>query len=872
MGEVYRATDTNLKRQVAIKVLPASVAADAERLARFQREAEILAALNHPNIAHIHGLEKTDGTLALVMELVEGPTLADRIAQGAIPLAVALPIAKQIAEAIEAAHEQGIIHRDLKPANIKVRSDGTVKVLDFGLAKAMEPVSNLPDASRSTTITSPPMTAAGVILGTAAYMSPEQARGGPVDKRTDIWAFGCVLYEMLTGRAVFSGKTTSDTIAAILGHEPDWARLSEATPAGVRLLLQRCLNKESRQRLRDIGDARIELEHRRHDQPAGSAGSAWRRRALPRIAWAGCGAGAAFALLVGVVHFRETPPAPPVSARFQISLPANVRLSTDGNFSLSPDGNSLVYFAAGSDGVMRLWVQAARDSLLEPRPLPGTEHTGGAPPFWSPDSRYVVFESQQALKKADLIGSPPERICDVSGIVLGGSWNRDGVIIFGTDTSGVWQVPAAGGVATALTVLDRARSERVNGFPTFLPDGRHFLYSRLSAVNENSGVYVGSLDAKPEEQARRRLMASPFAVAFVPSPDSNVGELLVLRESTLMAQHFDASRLEFAGDAVPVAEGVGSNIASGFFAASADGLIYRRAIARDSQLTWFDRQGKVLGTEGEPFLLDSGLRLSPKADRASLGRFDGRNIDIWISEFARGIVRLTSDPGLKAGSVWSPDGKYVAFSSSRAGHYDLFVKASNGDGPEELLFASGENKYPSGWSADGRFLLYFSVNGTTKSDLWVLPMAGAAKGGDPFIFLRTDAEESMGVFSPDSLVAYKSDESGSGEVYVRPFTPPTAAGSSPAGPKRPVSRGGGTEPRWRRDGRELFYMAPDGSMMAVAVTPQAVFGVPQRLFQLSINLSWDVDSTGTRFLFAIPSGQTAPPFTVVRNWQRTSTK
>ncbi|MEP7308041.1 MAG: protein kinase [Acidobacteriota bacterium] len=880
MGEVYRAHDSRLGRDVAIKILPRSFASDPERVTRLEREARLLASLNHPNIGAIYGLENIGETPALVLELVDGVTLSERLEPatraGALPLSVsaALTIAKQIADALDAAHEARIVHRDLKPSNIKITSAGVVKVLDFGLAKVTTDEASGVNGSYAPAAAADG-TRAGTILGTPAYMSPEQARGQAVDKRADIWAFGCVLFEMLAGKQAYGAlDTAADAAASIPMREPDWRALPPNTPTAIRTLLRRCLHQNRARRLADISDARLEIDDALTVPPLDTRTppAALAKEKRPWIAWSGWVAVAVTLLALGVNFMRQQPSAVPLWGQFEIPLPTTARLPVDANFSLSPDGAWLVYFAVGSDGVTRLWVQAARDALLAARPLPGTEGSFGTAPFWSPDSHYLVFQSQGRLKKIDLLGSPAERLCDVSGTVLGGSWNRHGVIIFGTDTSGIWRVSAEGGVPTALTVVDRARGERVNAFPTFLPDGRHFLYSRISSVaDQDSAVYVGSLDTKPEAQAVHRLTASLFGAAFVPAPDSSVGELLILRGSTLMAQPFDTGRLALTGEAVPVAEQVGRTKGTGYFAASSDGLIYRRAPDQAARLTWFDRQGHVVGTEGEPFIADSGPRLSPTGERAAIGLFADHNIDLWISEFTRGLSRLTSGPGLKEAPVWSPDGRDIAFASSRTGHFDLYKKGSNGEGVDEPVFASDENKTPSSWSRDGRFLLFSSESAKTKRDLWILPMQGDAKDRQPFAFLRTDAVETAGAFSPDmQAVAYASDESGAFEIYVRSFTPASAAGSAPAGPRRLVSKGGGIRLHWRSDGKELFYLALDGRMTAVDVTVHPVlhFGVPRVLFTLPVNGPWDVDAAGQRFLLAIPMDPGTPrPFTVVRHWQ-----
>jgi eukaryotic-like serine/threonine-protein kinase len=492
MGEVYRARDSKLGRDVALKVLRDAFARDPDRMARFQREAKVLASLSHPNIAAIYGLEDSDRSNALVMELVEGPTLADRIKQGPVPIDEALRIGGQICEGLEYAHERGVVHRDLKPANIKVANDDAVKVLDFGLAKAIEGDAASQEISTSPTI-SRMATQAGILLGTAAYMSPEQARGKSVDRRADIWAFGCVLYEMLTNKSAFTGETVSDTLAAVIKEEPNWAQLPAETPARVQVLLQRCLQKDPKQRLRDIGDARIALNEvlsgapEPHSSGAVPIGARLLRSVLP---WALFAAATAVLVTLVFVRFDEKPfAAEPV--RFQIALPEKTHPGPTGAFAVSPDGRQLAFFAAGQDGVPHLWIRPL-DSL-EARPLPDSGSTSNAPFFWSPDSHYIAFDGGGKLKKIAISGGLAQTLCDVRGSAVGGSWNKDGVIIFGDGV--IMRVSATGGQPSPLTTLDSSQREIRHLFPEFLPDGRHFLYLRRSSQLENSGVYVGSLAA-----------------------------------------------------------------------------------------------------------------------------------------------------------------------------------------------------------------------------------------------------------------------------------------------------------------------------------------------------------------------------------------
>jgi eukaryotic-like serine/threonine-protein kinase len=890
MGEVYRARDPKLGRDVAIKVLPEAFANDAQRMARFQREAKVLASLDHPNIASIYGLEDSGGTRALVMQLVEGPTLADRIKAGPIPVDESVRIAKQIADALEYAHERGIIHRDLKPANVKATNDDVVKVLDFGLAKALEGDPSSIDISTSPTI-SRMATMQGVLLGTAAYMSPEQAKAKSVDRRADIWAFGCVLYEMLTGKQAFTGETVTDTLASIIKEEPDWKLLPATTPMRVRVLLQRCLQKDPKQRLRDIGDARISLDEVISGGPEGAPSLAvipapvpfW-RRALP---WAMAGFLAIALAIVAWAPWRVAmPPALAEPVRFQIPVPDNLLSPTIASFAVSPNGRQLAFDAGGSDGVARLWIHSL-DSL-EARPLSGTELHRDSGLFWSPDSRFIAFGSGEKLKKIPVSGGPAETICDFAERVIGGSWNRDGVIVFGTERGPLMRVSAAGGSPSALTTVDASRQEINHAAPWFLPDGRHFLYVRVSTVAAKTGVYVGSLDVKPEEQSLKLLVAALSTAGYMPSADPNLGYVLFARDAALLAQPFNTSRRELAGEAVTVADGLASNGSAYPFSISTNGVLAYRGggKAESDQLTWYDRQGKVAGTTGEAASQVVSVRLSPDGSQAAVSSVDvsGQGRVVLATPFSSQVIRLldfergtstrfTFGPGSALFPVWSPDGNRIVFSLARESEFDLYQKPANGATNEELLLKSPQPKFGDSWSSDGKFFLYSTYSGQGKSELWVLPLEGDKK---PFPYLQTEFNNERGRFSPDGRwIAYASDESGRFEIYVRQFSPDSRGTSSSGGGKWLISTGGGINPRWRRDGNELYYFAPDGKIMAVEVATSPAFraGVPKALFEApldpnSIAAQWDVTADGKRFL--IPASKTQseqPPFNVVLNWQ-----
>jgi serine/threonine protein kinase/Tol biopolymer transport system component len=858
MGEVYRARDGKLGRDVAIKILPPAFTNDPERLKRFEREARMLAALNHPNIGAIYGLEDADGMRALVLELVDGETLADRIDRGALSLKDAVSIARQIAEALDAAHERGIVHRDLKPSNVALTRDGAVKVLDFGLAMASADGSS-PDLTNSPTMTVN-RTREGTILGTAPYMSPEQARGQGVDKRTDIWAFGCVLYEMLTGHVAFRGETVPDTLASILEREPDWALLPAATPPAIRRLLERCLEKDAKRRVRDIGDAAIELS----DAMTSPASVTEPRRRAPRWIW-GLAAGlVAVGVAFGWTIARLGQPADVDNRTASLTVipPAGTEFGEDTGAAISPDGQMLA-FVTTSSGSTRLWVRPL-DSLSG-RELPGTD--AATFPFWSPDSRSLGFFASGKLKRIELAGGGPTVISDV-GVGRGGTWNEEGVVLFNSVNDGpLLRVPATGGTPVPLTTVDKARGENSHRWPQFLPGGRRFVYFVRTASPENWGVYLGSLD-RPDEKTR--LFSSPTNAVYAPDRRERSGHLLWVRDGTLMAQPFDVETGVMAGVPVALAEGVAAGDASRLATVSAsnDGtLVYGAAATRHVQLTWFDREGKKVGTVGQP---DEyfGLRISPDGTRAALTR----GVDVWLMEFARGIqTRVTFNEGIYP--LWSPDSQTIAY--WKGGPPNLFSRRTNGTGDEERLIESHNSLTTQDWSPDGRYLLYRvnsnDLSSKTRFDLWVLPMTGDDR--KPFAFLSTPFREAHGQFSPDGKwVAYTSDESGENAVYVRSFPD--------GGSQTRVSSKGGDWARWQRDGREMFYIAADRKLMSVAVQPasgklevgtaRVLFTIPARSSTSVDNWPYDYDvmRDGQRFLALVPGGDAeSPAMTVVVNWQ-----
>jgi serine/threonine-protein kinase len=871
MGEVYRAHDTKLGRDVAIKVLPELFALDPERLVRFEREAHVLASLNHPNIAAIYGLEETDGVRALVLELVEGPTLADRIAEGAIPLAEALPLARQIADALEAAHAQGIIHRDLKPANIKVRPDGTVKVLDFGLAKLAEPSSAASDRglapSQSPTITTPAMmTGVGVILGTAAYMAPEQAKGRAADKRSDVWAFGCVLYEMLTGNRAFEGEDVNDTLATVLKGEPDWNALPPDVPPPIRTLIQRCLAKDRRQRIADISIAQYVL-----DAPTAFAALAPMVAAPPQPLWRRLALFSAPALIAGVMMaaavwlaMRPAAPPPPDPMRFTIAPPADLRLSINRphrDVAISPDGRHVVYTTGTVDNT-QLLIRAGNQ--LEATPLRGL--TGTESPFISPDSRsigFIRFPGSE-LQKVSMTGGPAITVARIQGLLIGASWGPDDTIVFATDTraTGLLSVPAGGGEPTVLTTPDAGHGELDHYWPSFLPGGRAVLFTIVPQSGlDNAQVAV--LDLRNGQ--RKTLIRGASQAAYV-----ETGHLVYASAGTLRAVRFDPVRLEVSGDAVPVVEQVLTkpNGTAEFSLSRTGSLVYVAGTASaTTSLTWVDRAGRPTGTVGTPGPYRNPA-LSPDGTRVAVEQTDpqSRTQDIWIIEVASGVTsRFTFDVHNDIYPVWSPDGSRIAFGSDRdGGVFSLYEKFASGATTEVLLLKAAEGAAPYSWAPDGQVLVYRNAEGAALR-LRLLPRAGTEK---PHLFEETPFNQVYAQVSPTGRwIAYGSNESGRPEVYVRSFPTP--------GGKYQISNDGGYLPRWRRDGKELFFYSADGNLTAVPVAGETVLdvGTGVSLFRASlprggpgIRQQYDVTRDGQRFLLNLVADDTSTAtITVVLN-------
>ena len=746
MAEVYRAHDTKLGRDVAFKVLPSYVAADGDQRSRLYREAHLLASLNHPNIASIYGLEETDQISGIVLEFVDGATLAERIGRGPLPIPEALEIALRIAEALEAAHDKGIVHRDLKPANIKITSTGTVKVLDFGIAKMLET-----QASDNERTYLGDATATGIILGTAAYMSPEQARGERVDKRADVWAFGCVLYEMLAGKKLFAGDTVSDTVAAVLKSEPDWQLLPPETPRAVRALLRFCTAKDLHQRLPHIGAARLQLDDALKETPSKTVATrdvATRKTSLwPVFA-------ITFLILTAVVvgMVLRNPPREKPEVRLQMVMDSGD--ARPAHFSLSPDGRKFVFARRASDR-QSLFVRELEDPAS--RPLEGTARANY--PFWSPDNRSIGFFRDGKIERIDYSGGPVETITTAAD-GRGGTWNKDGIIVFAASNTGpLYQVSARGGEPVVLTRLEAGQDS--HRFPVFLPDGHHFIFF-VQGIPEVRGVYVGQLD---NPQVRRLLVADSFAVF-------GDDHLFFVRDDTMLAQKFSLTHLALKGDPFVVATGVFVDFSrnSADLSASSDVITYRgKHLEKKSELVWFDRKGNVLpSTDKFDYIFARGPAVSPDGHRLAFHDLKDKSNDIWISDLDRGVTsRFTFDSHGSGAPIWSPDASRLAFSSIR-GNTDIYIKPVSGKGAEELIVGSSAAKLVCDWSPKGEHLLFRAPDSSTKFDLWAVPIQGERKS---FPVLNSRFNEPAGSFSPDGRwLAFQSDETGGRyEVYVQPF-------------------------------------------------------------------------------------------------------
>ena len=826
MGEVYQARDTRLDRNVALKVLPEAFTADPDRLARFEREAKVLASLNHPNIGTIHGLEESDGVKALVLELVEGPTLADRIAHGPIPLDEALPIARQIADALEAAHEQGVIHRDLKPANVKVKHDGTVKVLDFGLAKAFQPDSSDPNMSMSPTIS---LTAAatqmGMVIGTAAYMAPEQAKGKIVDKRADVWAFGAVLYEMLTGQKPFSGEDVSETLATVIKTDPEWDALPADTPARLRQLVRACLAKNPKQRVHDVADVRLAMEgafETTVSAPADPATSPQLRlwqRPVPALL---------VVLLVAVIAGLAavwSMPRPPAGslARFVVVTPPDGPVNPtnpNSDVAISPDGARIVYVSGSGPGDRHLYVRSL--DQLDATLLRGTQD--GYAPFFSPDGESVGFRGDgTTLKRVSVLGGPAQSIADTDSPVRGASWGPDDRIVFATLASkGLLRIRSVGGEPEVLTTVDPEQGETDHFWPEVLPNGKGVLFTAWSGTDEGSRIAVVST----ETGQITYLLPGGSHPRYSPT-----GHLVYGVGGTLRAVGFDAERLALTSDnPVPVVENAttkGSGAAS-FGVADNGSLVYvsdgGAGAGAQLSLVWVDREGDETLLDSPP--LDyTRPRVSPDGTRVAVDVGGAGASDIWIHDLGRGTEAiLTTDATIDRAPLWTPDGERVVFYSDRDGSAALFSKLVDTPGEAELVMAGSEGTTfiePSAWSDDGRTLVFWQA-GAEAPDIGLLSMGG--DGASELLLATESVESGPSISSDGNWIAYSSTETGQPEVYVQRFPG--------LGDKLPISTDGGQQPLWSPDGSELFYRGPRG-MMAVPVETEPMFsaGAPEVLFE-----------------------------------------
>ncbi len=869
MGEVYRARDTKLQRDVALKILPEAMARDAQRMARFEREAQVLASLNHPNIAAIYGLEESNGICALVMELVEGKTLAERIhgLAGAdsrtVPVDEVLTIAKQIAEALEYAHERGVIHRDLKPANVKITPEGTVKVLDFGLAKVLSPQDS---AAALDPANSPPLNAMatqeGMLLGTAAYMSPEQAKGQRADRRADIWAFGCVLYEMLAGKETFEGETMSDVLAAVIRAEPDWTAIPESTPPPIQSLVRRCLQKDHRQRLQAIGDARITIEEaltgadsvaavydrRRSAQEKSGPGRTRLQRIVP---WVIAGLLAGASITVVVLWKLAAPVSQDIAASFYIPPPPNTAFAEFGFVAgpvvVSPDGRQLAFSATDASGVTRLYVRPLASDNAQA--IAGTEDA--TRPFWSPDGSFLGFFADQKLKTVNLANKNVVALADASCPDIGGVWSPSGTILFAPRCHGPLDgIPSSGGTPSPVT--NPGSGKEVLGSPFFLPDGQRFLYMSTSGPSAPGSIWMGSLSS-----SERKLVLKGAS-----SPEFASGYLMFLRDNRVFAQTFDPSTGVLTGEARAIADAQA-------FSVSTNGVLAYQGGSLEGRLEWFDRRGNPLGSVG-PVAEYQAAKISPDGTHvlADVVNPQSKSWDIWSYPAAGGPgTRLTFQPGVKAFAVWSPNGKYIAYSCQPGGKEGICRKPADGSGAEETLttFGAGVSRVNVvDWSPDGHYLTFDEfVTGAQGSEDWILPLLGNHK---PFRVTAVSAGEYDGHFSPDGRwLAYFSFETGRPQIYVVPFPGP--------GGKFQISQNGGWLVRWDKKGHLYFLSLGNRLMEADLATSAASLHVIaiRSLFQMSLPSFaasfFDVSANGNRFLVITSADPSASQsIGVLLNW------
>ncbi|HEX4945179.1 MAG TPA: protein kinase [Blastocatellia bacterium] len=884
MGEVWRAQDTRLDRAVAIKVLPATLADDADRLSRFALEAKATGGLNHPNILTVHDIGTHENAPYIVAELLDGAELRAQLQNGGLPVRKAIDYAQQIAAGLTAAHEKNIVHRDLKPENLFVTNDGRVKILDFGLAKltgmrnadfgmrnedAETLVQGDPNNPQSA-IRNPQLTAPGTVMGTIAYMSPEQVRGQDLDQRSDIFSFGLILYEMLAGRRAFQKPSTAETMAAIANEEPpDLSELNPKVTPQLEKIVRHCLEKKPGMRFQSARDLGFALEALTTPNSSGAnrteaastlatatttKRSGWRDYRLWMAAAGGMTLLAALAL--GVAYVRR-PALEAEPMRLFINPPE--KATTFDWPVIAPDGRTLA-FLASVEGKRQLWVRPLNDTKA--KSLGEVDHpSAGAPPFWSPDSRFIAFVNEGKLNKLALAGGAVEPLCEVSDF-RGGTWNQEGVILFGESRNEIRRVSVNGGAVTTILKRDPAQGQQRLQSPVFLPDGRHFVYYSYHTDPAKTGAWLGSLEG-----------GEPGFLLVCESPTIGVtalaqeqGHLVFVRQGAVLAAPYDFRRNQVVGEPVRIAASVSlnGNLVAKFSLAQHGTLVLLDATS-NKQFTWFDRTGKPLGTVGQPgrWLANS---LSPDAQRLVSERVEetSPNADLRLLDLARGTdTRFTFDPLHDQFGIWSPDGSRLVWASNRDGVANLYQKAASGAGQDELLLRSDYAKRAVDWSADGRFILYVE----NSNDLWVLPLAGGRK---PWPWLNTPFAEYAGKFAPDGKwIAYMSNESGRNEIYVQSFVPDAPA----SGSKWQLSTQGGIFPAWRRDGRELYFVSPDNTLMAVDVTLGATVkaGTPRALFSLrdqrvTLYASLTVTGDGQRFLFPVDEATALPPFTVVLNW------
>jgi eukaryotic-like serine/threonine-protein kinase len=872
MGEVYRGYDSRLDREVAIKMLPPDFASNEDRLRRFEQEAKATSALNHPNILTVYDIGEHEGSPFIVAELLDGEELRDRLDEGPIPLRKTIDYAQQIVSGLSAAHERGIAHRDLKPENLFVTKDDRVKILDFGLAKLLEREKS---SDGSEDATKKALTDPGVVMGTVGYMSPEQVRGLPADHRSDIFSFGVILYEMLTGRQAFRGESVVETMHSVLKDDvPELDETNAKVPPALDKLMRRCLEKRPEHRFHSAHDLGFALDAlasptstsgsglttavRTIDEGSAPSGSNW----LAVAAWGAAGLFLVSTVILGALYFRRVE-SPRPTVRFAIAPPEKSEFS---GLALSPDGGQIAFATVGAAGTTSLWVRSV-DSL-DSRQLAGTE--GAAFPFWSPDNRTIGFFAGNKLRKIDAGGGPSQTLADATVDPRGGTWTLDGTIIFSpATTSPLMRVSTSGGPATELTKLDAELGQTSHRWPSMMPDGRHFLYFARGTQPEKQGIYVGSVDSP----VTKLLIAAPVTGAYAEA--DGMGYLLFVRESSLVAQRFDTSSFTLSGDAVPLAQGIYTvpgevgPTAFSAFSVSSGNLLYFNGSVPTTRFTWFDRMGKPLGVVTEPGQYHEPS-LSSADTKVLFGGSDGTAPgDIYLQDLSRGsTTRLTFDPAQESSALLSPDESQIVFSSNRSGANGIYRKPANGAGNDQLLLAEPNLAFPDSWSRDGRYLLFEKNSGAgTRFDLWVLPMIGDPT---PFPYLETAFQETHSQFSQDGRwVAYASDESGRTEVYIQSF--PIGNG------KWQVSTAGGDQPQWGADGKELFYMAADRNLMAVSINGSAALeiGRPEVLFQTNTPITGITDDRnnfvpardGRRFMInTLDETKNAQPLTFVLNW------